>query len=122
MGEVVLTPRGRRFRGEYIPRLWPYLDKLHNARTAIERRYCLDSNYGLTLMPNKGKGWAQVFIGMGEVLHLLNVLTAYKLGELGLIRSSSAFRRVYSAYNPENMQWSLEKPSQDDRGENLIYA
>jgi hypothetical protein len=123
VGEVVRTPRGRCFRGEYMPReLWPLLDRVYDRRTAIERRYSLDTNYGLTLMPHKGKEWAQVFIGVGEVLHLLNALTAYKLGELGLIRSSSAFRRVYNAYNPVSMQWRPEKPLQDVRSDNLIYA
>ena len=53
VGEVVKTPGGQHFRGEYIPReLWPYLDRFHNARPAIERRFSLDNNYGLTLMPH----------------------------------------------------------------------
>lgn len=123
VGEVVVTPKGHHFRGEYVPReLWPYLDRFHDARTAIERRYSLDSNYGLTLMPHRGKRWAYVFIAVGECLHLLNALTAYKLGELGLIRSSSAFRRVYSAHNPGNMQRRWNQPFLSKAKENLIYA
>ncbi|GCC11426.1 hypothetical protein IPdc08_01481 [archaeon] len=53
------------------------------------------------MMPHKGKRWAYIFIGMGEILHQLNALTAYKVGELSLIRSSSAFRRIYSNFDSE---------------------
>ena len=97
VGEVVKTSKGHHFRGEYVPReLWPYLDMFHNGRTMIERRYSLDRDYALTVMPHQGKKWAYFFVGTGEILHLLKGLAAYKIGELGLIRSSSAFRRVYS--------------------------
>jgi len=123
VGEVIKTPRGHHFRGEYLPReLWPYLDRLHDARTAIERRYSLDSNYALTVMPHKGRGWAYFFIGAGETLHLLNALTAYKLGEPGLIRSSSAFRRVYSAHSPGNTQQTTNHALTIKPDENVIYA
>jgi hypothetical protein len=61
----------------------------------VSRRFNFDSNYGLILMLHKSNGLADVFIG--ECLHLLNALTAYKHGELGLISSSNAFRKVYSA-------------------------
>jgi|TARA_B100002003_G_C13706424_1_gene354823 hypothetical protein len=63
----------------------------------VSRRFNFDSNYGLILMLHKSNGLADVFIGIGECLHLLNALTAYKHGELGLISSSNAFRKVYSA-------------------------
>ncbi|MBS1263661.1 MAG: hypothetical protein MAG715_00846 [Methanonatronarchaeales archaeon] len=123
VGEVVKTPGGHHFRGEYIPReLWPYLDRFHDARPAIERRYSLDKNYALTVMPHEGREWAWFFIGAGEVLHLLNALTAYKKGELGLIRSSSAFRRVYSTHSPGQAQWSRNHPLLSQAKENLIYA
>ncbi|GBE54832.1 hypothetical protein BMS3Bbin15_00993 [archaeon BMS3Bbin15] len=123
IGEVIVTPNGHHFRGEYLPReIWPYLDKLHNARTAIERRFGMDYNYALTMMPHKGKIWAYIFIGMGEILHQLNALTAYKIGELSLIRSSSAFRRIYSNFDSEKKQWN-EKDAflRISRG-NIIYA
>ncbi len=105
VGEVIVTPNGHHFRGEYLLReIWPYLDKLHNARTAIERRFGLDYNYALTMMPHKGKRWAYIFIGMGEIMHQPNALTAYKIGELSLIRSSSAFRRIYSNFDSGKKQ------------------
>ena len=100
----------------------PPQDRVYDKRTAIERRYSLDSNYGLTLMPLKGRKWAHVFIAVGEVLHLLNALTAYKLGEPGLIRASSAFRRIYNAYNPENTQWTGKQDLQNAWKENITYA
>jgi hypothetical protein len=123
VGEVVKTPGGQHFRGEYIAReLWPYLDRFHDARPAIERRYSLDKDYALTVMPHEGIEWARIFIGTGEILHLLNALTAYKKGELGLIRSSSAFRRVYSAESSGNMRWVAKQAFLDVSRGNVIYA
>ena len=123
VGEVVKTLKGHRFRGEYVPReLWPYLDRFHNARTAIERRFGLDGDYAMTVMPHQGINWAYFFIGTGEILHLINALTAYKIGELGLIRSSSAFRRVYSYGSSGNTQWTAKQAFPDVSRRNIIYA
>lgn len=123
VGEVVKTPKGHHFRGEYVPReLWPYLERFHNGRTAIERRFGLDGDYALTVMPHQGKKWAYFFIGTGEILHLMNALTAYKIGELGLIRSSSAFRRVYSYGSSGNVQCAAKQAFPDVSKRNVIYA
>ncbi len=73
---------------------------------AIERRFGLDYNYTLTIMPHKGKRWAYIFIGMEEILYQLNALTAYKIGELSMIRSSSTFRRIYSNFCLEKTQYN----------------
>lgn len=40
----------------------------------------MDNGYAPTVMPHKGKRRTHVFIGMGEILHLLNALAAYKTG------------------------------------------
>lgn len=123
VGEVIKTPNGHHYRGEYLPgELLPYLDKLHDARPEIERRYSLDKNYGMTKMPHKGKKWAYFFIGTGEILHLLNALTAYKIGELGLIRASSAFRRVYGDDSPGNTQKLSYQTFSKASTENLNFA
>jgi hypothetical protein len=123
VGDVVKTPSGQHFRGEYIPRqLRPHLDRFHNERTAIERRFGLDRDYALTVMPHQGKKWAWFFIGTGEVLHLLNGLTAYKIGELSLIRSTSAFRRIYGAGSPESTKLAANRPLSDVPDENVIFA
>ncbi|GBE54421.1 hypothetical protein BMS3Bbin15_00574 [archaeon BMS3Bbin15] len=74
------------------------------------------------MMPHKGKIWAYIFIGMGEIMHQLNALTAYKIGELSLIRSSSAFRRIYSNFDSEKKQWNEKDAFQRISRGKVIYA
>ncbi|GCC10731.1 hypothetical protein IPdc08_00764 [archaeon] len=55
-------------------------------------------------------------------MHQLNALTAYKIGELSLIRSSSAFRRIYSNFDSEKKQWNEKDAFQRISRGNVIYA
>jgi hypothetical protein len=95
--ELIKTEKGKTFRPEYIEVTDPgVLERIANRRSECEREFSRDKwGYRRDRMPNRGKKEAELFMLITLITTLLTAITAFHVGRADLIRSTSAFKRLY---------------------------
>lgn len=94
---LIKTEKGKTFHPEYVEITDPrVLEIIANRRSECEREFSSDKwGYKRERMSNRGKKEAELFMLITMITTLLTAITAFCVGRPDLIRSPSAFKRLY---------------------------
>jgi hypothetical protein len=95
--ELVKTEKGKCFRPEYIPVKDPaFLERIANRRSGSERSFSRDKcGYRRDEMSNRGAREAELYMLITGITTHLTAITAYHVGRTDLMRSPTAFCRIF---------------------------
>lgn len=95
--ELVKTQKGKCFRSEYISVNDPaFLERIADRRSESERSFSRDKwGYRRDKMSNRGAREAELYMLITGITTHLTAITAYYVGRTDLMRSPTAFSRIF---------------------------
>jgi hypothetical protein len=95
--ELVKTEKGKCFRSEYISVNDPaFLERIADRRSESERSFSRDKwGYRRDKMSNRGAREAELYMLITGITTHLTAITAYYVGRTDLVRSPTAFSRIF---------------------------
>lgn len=95
--KLIKTEKGKMFNPEYVEITdTRVLEKIADRRSECEREFSRDKwGYRRDRMSNRGGKEAELYMLITMITTLLTAITAFYVGRADLIRSTSAFKRVY---------------------------